>query len=442
MNTNVLIIGAGIAGLTSSIYIAQKYPVAKIIILSKTKLGESNTMNAQGGIAVVQDFSLDSFASHSEDTMKASGNYSDKNVVSSVINSAPELLQDLIGWGAEFDKNPDGSFNLAHEGGHSHPRIIHRKDSTGKEILNTLISQCRKFKNIEILSEVFAMELLTENKKCLGVKIIDSNQQKNIFADNLIMASGGIGQIFPLTSNHFSSTGDGITMAMRVGAKVSDLEFMQFHPTLLYTPDQKENFLISETVRGAGGYLLNENLERFMKNYDPRAELATRDVVTKAIQNEIGLQNINHVWLDCRHFPENKFAQEFPNIYRKCEEININPALDLIPVVPAAHYLCGGIDCDLDGKTSIENLFAVGECARTGLHGRNRLASNSLLEALHFAKAISKSIKMNSKQRKLKHLKFIDIMKSNNIKVNQIEKQNMIELKSLIEQRSKVKELN
>ena len=429
MNTNVLIIGAGIAGLASSIYIAEKYPDVKIIIISKTKLGESNTMNAQGGIAVVQDFLLDSFASHIEDTMIASRHYSDEKVVSSVVRAAPELLQDLISWGAGFDKNPDGSFNLAHEGGHSHPRIIHRKDSTGREIINTLISQCRKFNNIKILSEVFAQELLTKNNKCIGVKIIDSNQQKNIFADDIIMASGGIGQIFPLTSNHISSTGDGITMAMRVGAKVSDLEFMQFHPTLLYAPNLKENFLISEAVRGAGAFLLNEKLERFMLKYDPRAELATRDVVTSAIQKEINLQSQEFVWLDCRHFPKNKFAKEFPNIYLKCNKININPEKDLIPVVPAAHYLCGGINCDLSGKTSLENLYAVGECARTGLHGRNRLASNSLLEALYFAKSISKSININSKLQKSQRM---ETNKSSNLKIKEVEKQNMSELKNLI----------
>ena len=409
IKTDILILGSGIAGLTIAIKIAKAFPDKKVFVVTKADESESNTKYAQGGIAVVWD-KLDSFESHIQDTLKAGDYLNDVEVVKMVIEDAPECLLKLINWGAAFDFDKKGDLDLGKEGGHSANRIIHHKDITGLEIELTLLQQISLLPNITMLPYYFAIDLITEHhtegKKefdlaekinCYGAYIMNQKNQTidTFVAPVTIIATGGIGQVYASTTNPTIATGDGIGMAFRAKATISDMEFVQFHPTALYRPGESPAFLISEAVRGFGAYLRNKEGKRFMLDVDERAELASRDIVARAINKEIIKTGDDCVYLDCTHLDIDDFKNHFPNIYEKCLQIGVDIAKDFIPVVPASHYLCGGIVVDKKGKTSINNLFACGECSRTGLHGANRLASNSLLEALVYADKIAGEIISN-----------------------------------------------
>ena len=393
-HTDCLIIGSGIAGLSYALYTARKNPNIKITILTKNKAFESNTKYAQGGIAAVQNLQIDSFEQHMEDTIIAGAGLCDTKVVKMVIEQAPKRLQELINWGVQFDENRKGTFDLGKEGGHSQHRILHHKDITGFEIARALLLETQKIKNITILEEHFTIDLITEhqtknkifkNRTCFGAYVFDiKNKKIKTFCAKITMiATGGAGQVYQNTTNPTIATGDGIGIAYRAKALIRDMEFVQFHPTALYqNPQESPAFLISEAVRGLGAYLKDEKGKRFMKNFDARMELAPRDIVARAIDNVLKKQGRSYVYLDCTHLDMQKFKSTFPNILKKCESINIDVEKDYIPITPAAHYFCGGIVVDTFGRTNVRNLYACGECSRTGLHGGNRLASNSLLEAI------------------------------------------------------------
>ncbi len=402
MTTDYLVIGSGIAGLTFSVKIAQKFPDRKVVIVTKANEDESNTKYAQGGVAIVSNKEADSFKKHITDTLIAGDGLCDKEVVEMVIKEGPNRLEELLLWGANFDLNDSGKFDLGKEGGHSEYRIIHHKDITGYEIERALLAKAHQLSNISILSHHFAIDLVTNHHlkssqvktlSCFGAYVMDqkSNTIFTIKSNNTLLASGGVGYVYGHTTNPVIATGDGIAMAYRAKARIKDMEFVQFHPTALYEAKGESSFLISEAVRGFGAYLRNKSGYRFMPDYDERAELASRDIVSQSIDSELKKSGESHVFLDCTHIDKDAFIKHFPNIYNKCLEHHINIETDWIPVVPASHYLCGGIEVDEKGKTTIDNLFACGECSRTGLHGANRLASNSLLEALVYAHNIYKA---------------------------------------------------
>ena len=398
METNYLIIGSGIAGLTLALKLAEKFPERTITVVTKANEDESNTKYAQGGIAVVTDKTKDSYKKHIEDTLTAGDDLCDRDIVEMVVKDGNKRLDELLTWGAHFDKNYNGDFNLGKEGGHSENRILHHKDITGYEIEKTLLKQVHQSPNISILTHHFAVDLISsknaKNPTCLGAYILNQKTGNIIAtkADNTVLATGGIGQVYGHTTNPIIATGDGIAMAFRIDAKISDMEFVQFHPTAFYDENNKTAFLISEAVRGFGAYLRNKNGDRFMLHYDKRAELASRDIVSQSIYKELKNSGNSCVYLDCTHLDIKQFKSHFPNIYSKCLSENIDIEKDWIPVVPVAHYICGGIDVNKYGESSIKNLYACGECSRTGLHGANRLASNSLLEAIVFAHNIFLSL--------------------------------------------------
>lgn len=406
IKTDILVIGSGIAGLSFAIKSAEKFPERKILLISKTKLEETNTKYAQGGIATVLNTIEDSFENHIEDTMKAGDYQNNRKIVELVVKEAPERLQELINLGTNFDKNNDGSYNMAKEGGHSAHRILHFKDITGWEIERALLKKAKSIKNITIKENIFVVDLITdhhfgkkivlnEQNTCYGAYLFNENTQQTdrVLAKITMIASGGAGQAYNHTTNPIIATGDGIAMAYRAKAFVTDMEFVQFHPTSLYQVDISPAFLISEAVRGFGAYIRNLKGKRFVFNYDKRGELASRDIVSKAIDDELNKSGEKHVYLDCTHLDIEEFTNHFPNIYEKCKSIGIKIEKDWIPVVPAAHYTCGGIAVDENGNTSISNLYSCGEASRTGLHGANRLASNSLLEAIVFAHRSALNIK-------------------------------------------------
>lgn len=391
-----LIIGSGIAGLSYALKVNQLLPNARIAIVTKADENESNTKYAQGGIAVVIDEIADSYKQHIEDTLVAGDGLCNKKVVEFVVKEGPERFNELVNWGANFDKDNQGNYNLGLEGGHSQNRILHHKDITGFEIEQSLIKNIKASNNINILSQHLAIDLITEhhikpdknkNTKCYGAYIFnDLTKEVNTCLSKITMlATGGIGQVYNNTTNPTVATGDGIAMAYRAKAQIKDMEFIQFHPTALYYPEEKPAFLISEAVRGFGALLRNKSGELFMEKYDSRKELAPRDIVSRAIDNELKIRGDEYVYLDCRHLNLDEFKAHFPNILDKVSSLGIDINKDMIPVVAAAHYLCGGVAVNEYGQTSIKNLYACGECSHTGLHGANRLASNSLLEALVFA---------------------------------------------------------
>ncbi|WP_339918026.1 L-aspartate oxidase [Yeosuana marina] len=401
MTTNYLVIGSGIAGLTFSIKIAEKFPDRTVTIVTKADEEESNTKYAQGGVAVVLDTETDSFKKHIKDTLIAGDGLCDEEVVKMVIEEGPKRLKELLLWGANFDVDGSGDFDLGKEGGHSEYRVVHHKDITGFEIERALLKRVHQLQNISILPHHFAIDLITnhhikdlktEKLACFGAYILD---QKNgniitIKANSTLLATGGIGCVYGHTTNPIIATGDGVAMAYRAKARIKDMEFVQFHPTALYEAKGESSFLISEAVRGFGAYLRNKAGHRFMPDYDERAELASRDIVSQSIDSELKKSGETHVYLDCTHLDIEAFINHFPNIYKECLKHHIDIKTDWIPVVPASHYLCGGIKVNKKGKTTVANLFACGECSRTGLHGANRLASNSLLEALVYAHNIFK----------------------------------------------------
>ncbi len=394
--TDFLVIGSGIAGLTFALKVANRLPNSKITIITKADESESNTKYAQGGIAVAQKTRFDSPKHHIADTLKAGDGLCKKEIVEIVVKEGIPRLKEIIKWGARFDKKSSGQFDLGMEGGHSAKRILHHKDITGLELERKLLQQIHRKKNISILPYCYAIDLITEHHKkqksseeinCFGAYILNksTNKIEKYLARITLLATGGAGQVYRNTTNPLIATGDGIAMACRAGAIISNMEFIQFHPSALYNPGESPSFLISEAVRGFGAYLLTKEKRRFMFDFDKRGELASRDIVARAIDYEMKKSGDECAYLDCRHLDVKEFKKHFPNIYNKCKTLGINIKNDLIPVVPAAHYLCGGIKTNSQGKTSINRLYACGECADTGLHGANRLASNSLLEALVFA---------------------------------------------------------
>jgi len=406
MKTDFLVIGSGIAGLTYVIKIAEQFPDKKVIVVTKSSETESNTQYAQGGVAIVQK-ATDSFEKHVQDTLRAGDGLCDEEVVRTVISEGPNCLADMIGWGVDFDTDSDGELDLGKEGGHSENRVVHHKDITGAEISRAMITRLKKLKNIEFLSHHFVVDLISDHhlKKdlpeskttCYGAYVICEKEGKTITISSKItvLASGGIGQVYGHTTNPVIATGDGIAMAYRIKARVKDIEFIQFHPTALYATDTTPAFLISEAVRGFGAKLRDKTGKEFMYKYDERGALASRDIVARAIDAELKNTGENFIYLDCTHLDEEKFSKHFPNIKEKCKSFGLDVHRNYIPVVPAAHYVCGGVQVNQNGQTSIQNLFACGECSQTGLHGANRLASNSLLEAFVYAdKCASKSFEL------------------------------------------------
>ena len=387
ITTNYLIIGSGVAGLTFALKMANRFPERTITIITKANADESNTKYAQGGIAIVTDKTEDSYQKHIEDTLICGDGLCDETVVKMVITEGPKRLKELIEWGAQFDKNAKGTFDLGKEGGHSENRVVHHKDQTGHEIQRAILEQVMQKDNISVLDHHFALELITQDHRCIGAYALDekTNEVITYQSDFTLLATGGIGHLYGHTTNPVIATGDGIAMAYRAKAVVKEMEFIQFHPTALYDASTGTSFLISEAVRGFGAYLRTKNGHRFMPDYDSRGDLASRDIVSQSIEKELAKSGDEYVFLDCTHLDMEAFIKHFPMIYNRCKLEGVDLAKDWIPVVPAQHYICGGIAVDQSGKTSVENLFACGECSRTGLHGANRLASNSLLEALVYS---------------------------------------------------------
>lgn len=396
-----LVIGSGIAGMSFALKVADK---GRVALICKTTLEEANTYYAQGGIASVTNVLVDNFEKHIEDTMIAGDWLSNRNSVEKVVKEAPAQIEELINWGVDFDKNENGEFDLHKEGGHSEFRILHHKDSTGAEIQDSLIQAVRKHPGIEVFENHFAIEILTQHHlgmivtrqtpdiECYGAYILDLKTGKvdTFLSKVTLMATGGVGAVYQTTTNPLVATGDGIAMVYRAKGTVKDMEFVQFHPTALYHPGDRPSFLITEAMRGYGAVLRTTDGKEFMQKYDPRLSLAPRDIVARAIDNEMKNRGDDHVYLDVTHKNAEETKEHFPNIYEKCLSLGIDITKDYIPVAPAAHYLCGGIEVDLNGESSIKRLYAVGECSRTGLHGGNRLASNSLIEAVVYADAAAK----------------------------------------------------
>ena len=396
-----LVIGSGIAGMSFALKVAHK---GKVALICKSGLEEANTYFAQGGVASVTNLLVDNFDKHIEDTMIAGDWISDRGAVEKVVREAPAQIEELIKWGVDFDKNEKGEFDLHREGGHSEFRILHHKDNTGAEIQDSLIKAVQRHPNIEVIENQFAVEILTQHHlgvtvtrqtpdiKCYGSYILDPKTGKvdTYLAKVTLMATGGVGAVYKTTTNPLVATGDGIAMVYRAKGTVKDMEFVQFHPTALYHPGDRPSFLITEAMRGYGGVLRTMDGKEFMQKYDPRLSLAPRDIVARAIDNEMKNRGDDHVYLDVTHKDPEETKKHFPNIYEKCLSLGIDITKDYIPVAPAAHYLCGGILVDLNGQSSIERLYAVGECSCTGLHGGNRLASNSLIEAVVYADAAAK----------------------------------------------------
>lgn len=390
-----LVIGSGIAGLSFALKVAKH---GKVCIATKSRMDDTATSWAQGGIAAVM-YTPDSYEKHIQDTIVAGDGLCDERIVRLVITESNARIKELIKWGAKFDKTSSGRYDLAKEGGHSEYRVLHHKDKTGREIENTLLDQAKRHPNIEILENHFTVDLITQhhlgqevNKKtkdvtCFGAYVLNPRTRliDTILSKVTLLATGGAGNVYTNTTNPLIATGDGLAMVYRAKGLVEHMEFVQFHPTSLYNPDEKPAFLISEAVRGFGAKLCTREGKEFMFKYDSRLELAPRDIVTRAIDSEMKISGDDYVYLDCRHLPKNELIQHFPTIYAKCLSVGIDITRDLIPVVPAAHYTCGGIRTDEFGRSSILNLYASGECASTGLHGANRLASNSLLESLVFS---------------------------------------------------------
>lgn len=399
LQTDFLIIGSGIAGLTFAVKTAKRFPDKSITILTKVNTDETNTKYAQGGIAVVNDDLHDSFQKHITDTLISGDGLCNEEIVKIVVKEGPARVQEIIDWGANFDKNDAGDYKRGKEGGHSENRILHHKDITGYEIERALINEAEKYPNITIHNYWYVVDIITQhhlgqlvtksttNVECYGVYALNlqTNKIERILAGVTMMASGGAGQAYRTTTNPKIATGDGIAMVYRAKGRIENMEFIQFHPTALHQPGESPSFLITEAVRGDGGILINKHCKAFMKDYDERADLAPRDVVARAIDNEMKINGTEHVYLDCRHMDKEKFMAHFPNIYAKCKSLGIDVFEQMIPVAPAAHYCCGGIKSSEHGETSIKYLYTCGECSSTGLHGANRLASNSLLEAIVFA---------------------------------------------------------
>ncbi len=390
-----LVIGSGIAGLSFALKVAEH---GSVCIATKAQAEESSTRYAQGGIAAVM-YTPDTYDKHIADTINAGAGLNNQNIVEITIKESTERIKELIDWGTRFDKTKSGKYSLGKEGGHSEHRVLHYKDQTGLEIERALLEMAKSHKNIEILEDHFTIDLITQHHlgmqlsrktggvKCYGAYVLNqkTNEIHTYLSKITMIATGGAGNAYSNTTNPPIATGDGIAMIYRAKGLVENMEFMQFHPTALYNPGEKPAFLITEALRGFGAILKTIAGKEFMHKYDKRLSLAPRDIVARAIDNEMKLTGDDHVFLDCHHLDKNDLINEFPTIYAKCLSIGIDITKDMIPVVPATHYTTGGIKVDEWSRSSVENLYASGEVASTGLHGANRLASNSLLESLVFS---------------------------------------------------------
>lgn len=400
-----LVIGSGIAGMSFALKVADK---GKVALICKTDLEEANTYLAQGGVASVTNTLVDNFEKHIEDTLIAGDGHCDRKAVEKVVKDAPAEIQELLKWGVDFDKK-DGKFDLHREGGHSEFRILHHKDNTGAEIQESLIKKVKENANIDIFDHHFAIDIITQHHmgewvthhtpdiECYGAYILNQ-KDNNIYtflSKVTLLATGGIGNVYSNTSNPIVATGDGIAMAHRARAIIKDMEFVQFHPTVLYNPGVRPSFLITEALRGYGAVLRDLNGNEFMYKYDKRGSLAPRDIVARAIDNEMKLAGSDYVYLDVTHKDAQETKDGYPTIYNKCLSLGIDITKDYIPVVPAQHYLCGGIAVNENAESTIHRMYAVGECSCTGLHGANRLASNSLIEAVVYAEAAAHHAKAN-----------------------------------------------
>jgi L-aspartate oxidase len=385
LETDFLVIGGGLAGLTAALKLSTR---GRVLIAAKKEPNESNTSYAQGGIAAVMDPG-DSFASHIEDTLVAGAGLCRRDVVEAIITAGPPCIRELEKQGIAFERREGrwDEYDLGQEGGHSHRRVLHAGDFTGQEIIRVLLERCREQRRITLRPHLMAVDLTVvgegKQRRCLGGWFLDgaTGEMLGVRAGVTVLATGGAGKVYLYTSNPDVATGDGVAMAWRAGLPVLNMEFVQFHPTCLFHPDAK-SFLISEAVRGEGAVLKTRDGAPFMERYDPRASLAPRDIVARAIDREMKTRGDDYVLLDITHHSAKFLRKRFPNIYARCLEFGINMARDPIPVVPAEHYFCGGVEADVAGRTALPGLFACGEVACTGLHGANRLASNSLLEAL------------------------------------------------------------
>lgn len=399
-----LVIGSGVAGMSYALQVAESGK-GKVALVCKSNIEEANTSKAQGGIASVTNLKVDNFEKHIHDTMVAGDYISDPAAVEQVVKNAPAGIQRLVEWGVKFDKNADGEFDLHREGGHSEFRILHHADDTGFEIQRGLIEAVRRHPNITLLEHHFAVEIITQHHlgievtrrtpdiECYGAYVLDPDTGRinTLLSKVTVLATGGVGAVYSTTTNPNIATGDGIAMAYRAKATVADMEFVQFHPTALYNPKEAHPaFLITEAMRGYGGILRLPSGAEFMHKYDRRLSLAPRDIVARAIDKEMKIHGIEHVCLDVTHKDPEETRKHFPNIYAKCLSMGIDITRQYIPVVPCAHYMCGGIKVDLNAQSSIHRLYAIGECSCTGLHGGNRLASNSLSEAVVYAEAAAK----------------------------------------------------
>jgi len=397
MFTDCLVIGSGVAGLRAAIEAASNG--CEVILVCKKKLQESNTWNAQGGIASVLG-SDDTIASHVQDTLNTGCGICNPDTVHQVVSDGPGLVKELLEWGAEFDKTASGSISVTFEGGHSHARVAHgHGDNTGRAIAEALINKLRSFENITIIENFFAIDLITNDAgACIGLVGKNSKSSNEIiWAKTVILATGGAGRLYRETTNPDVATGDGLAMTVRAGAVLRDMEFMQFHPTTLYIAGASRA-LITETLRGEGAILLDINHQPFMSQYHKDAELAPRDVVSRAILEQMLKTNATHVYLDVRHFNKDFFARRFPFINELLVSFDIDISRDLIPVRPSAHYMIGGVKTDSQARTNIHNLFACGEVASTGLHGANRLGSNSLLEGLVYGRIAGRTASQQAKK--------------------------------------------
>lgn len=395
MQTDFLVIGSGAAGLSFALKAAEH---GHVTVVTKGELQECNTNYAQGGICSVT-YAPDTFEKHIRDTLVCGAGKCDPEAVELVVRRAPELIRDLIAWGTRFDKTPDGRFELNREGGHSEHRILHYEDLTGAEIERALVASVRRHPNITVLQRHYAVDLLTQHHlgefvtrhtrgvACFGAYVLDltTNAIETVLAKFTVVATGGCGNVYSTTTNPVVATGDGIAMCHRAKAITENMEYIQFHPTSLYNPGERPSFLITEAMRGFGAILRLQNGEEFMDKYHPMKSLAPRDVVARSIYREMQLHGEEFVYLDVTHKPADAIRSHFPNIYEKCLSIGIDITKDWIPVTPAAHYCCGGVKVSTDGQTSILRLYALGETSCTGLHGANRLASNSLIEAVVYA---------------------------------------------------------
>ena len=393
IKTDILIIGSGAAGLTAAIELSDRFKVA---VISKNQIIDSSTWYAQGGIAAVLA-KEDSTKSHIEDTLKVGDGLCNREAVEFCIENGREAISWLEDCGVVFTKNKKNSdLHLTQEGGHSFRRVVHADDATGREVSDSLAAKVLRNKNIKILENHLAVDLIIKNKKCFGAYVFNKNKEKvlTISAGAVILATGGASKAYLYTSNPDGASGDGYALAWRAGCRLENMEFNQFHPTCLFHPEAK-SFLISEALRGEGAILKTSSGVPFMKKYNSKGDLASRDIVARSIDNEMKVSGTDNVFLDISHKPPKEIKKSFPSIFKKCLEFGFDITKSPIPVVPAAHYTCGGIVTDLDGRTDISNLYAIGETSCTGLHGANRMASNSLLECIVFAKAAANDIKIN-----------------------------------------------